>query len=144
MNDFERAYELEQKGLKANREDNDELALRYFKELTEVAPDYENGLYFTELAIAYDILGKVDEAEKAYLKALEYDDEDDYRLENYASFTHGYREPEVAFEVYIRLLKNYKNWQWHERVEEVLPNLYELGEKMGWDKDKIQKAIDEA
>lgn len=144
MQDFEKAYELEQKGLEANEQENYELAVRYFKELTEIAPDYENGLAFADLAVAYEFLGKTDEAEKAYLKAIEYNDEDDYRLANYASFTRGYRSAEVAYEAYMKLLKSYRKWQWHDSVEEVLPTLYKLGEKMGWDKERIQKAIDEA
>lgn len=144
MDNDDRAYELEQKGLEANSVDDNELAAKYFKELTELDPDYENGAIFAHLGLAYDLLGREDEAEKAYLKSLEYDPEDHYRLGNYAAFVSAYKGAEQGFYIYLKLLKLYKMIRWPERIEHVSRVLFSKGAELGWSKEKVQKAIDES
>ena len=68
-------------------------------------PNYEFGSCFYSLADCLGELGEFEEAEKNYIKAIEYDSEDEVRLGNYASFLYLHGAPDKAFNKHIELLK---------------------------------------
>ena len=144
MNDYNRLYELEQKGLEANKNKDYLLAAEYFKQATDIDPSFEHGQTLANLALALHMLGRINEAEKAYVRSLEYDAEDIHRLNNYAVLLYESKSLEKAFDIYLRLLALYKGYCLDEEIPEVLETLFELGEKMGRSKEEVQKAIDES
>ncbi|NCF71419.1 MAG: tetratricopeptide repeat protein [Chlamydiales bacterium] len=145
MDKHDDIIEIEEKGLEANVNGDFKLAAECFKKITEIDPDFEHGQCFYNLAEALEEIGEIDEAEKAYLKALEYYPDDYLRLGGYASFLYLHREPEKAFKVYLDLIRVYKSFGSSEQdIDSISPVFFTLGEKMGWSKEKVQKAIDEA
>ena len=143
-NKIKKILELSKKANEANCNEDYALAAKCFKEIIEVEPGFEFGDAYFCLGIALEQIGNLSEAESAYLKALEYDPEDIHRLGNYASFLYLHRAPEKAFEVYLKLLDKEREIADCQAEASSLEQLFELGEKMGWSKEEIQKAIDEA
>jgi tetratricopeptide (TPR) repeat protein len=144
MSSMHPSIELEQRGLRALNEENNQLAAEIFKELTDLDPTYEHGAGFYNLACALEELGALKEAEEAYLKALDYEDDDTVKLGGYASFLYLHGSPEDSFEAHIKLLKVEKGFRDTKCAEGTAEILFLLGEKMGWSKEKVQKEIDGA
>ena len=136
--------ELEQEGLRANRNGNYKLAVVFFKELVEISPEFEHGMAFYNLASALEEEGCLKEAKEAYLKAIEYDSEDPIRLGGFASFLYLHGSCDEAFNAHLNLLQLERIIKDYSSAEETLEVLYELGEKIGWNKEEVQKAINEA
>ena len=137
----ERLIELERKGIEASNNENYHLAVDYFKALLKANPDFEYGMTHYNLAYALDEIGNIDEAEKAYLKAIEYAPEDYVRLAGYASLVSRYRSPSEGFQSYLKLFKMALDEKNPCSMEGCLYSLYSLGEKMGLSKQEIYKKI---
>ena len=104
MKDYHRIDEMYQEALRLRNEDNIESALKLFKQITIEHPDYECGACFLDLDGCLDELGKLDEAEENYLKALEYDPYDIHRWNNYAVFLYSHRDFKKTFN-YANVIK---------------------------------------
>ena len=115
-----------------------------FRELIKLSPTYNNGMPYCYLACSLWVQGKKEEAKKAHLKALELDPKDLIRLGRYASFVAMEVSNEEAFNLYLRMLKISRDQGILYWETIAFYHLEDLGEKMDWSKEKVQKAIDEA
>lgn len=79
-------------------------AVETFLKILAMQPDYEHGAYHYCLAICQEEIGDFAEAEKSFVKALEYMPDDTVRLGGYASFLYLYGDHQKAFNVHLRLL----------------------------------------
>ena len=136
--------ELEQEGLKAFNSKKYGLAIKFFRRIIDLDSAFEHGNAFFYLANALEITGDIEAAEKAFIKAIEYEDTDPDKVGGYASFLYRHRSAEEAFKAYLKWVLVAKQWNDLEELKRLYPIIFELGEKMDWSKEKVQKAIDEA
>jgi tetratricopeptide (TPR) repeat protein len=96
---------LEREALALMNEGKNKRAAELFSKIVKERPDWEHGHGFYNLAGCYEDLGDLDKAEENYRRALEYNAQDEIFLGGYASFLYLHRDPQSAFEEYLKLWK---------------------------------------
>jgi Flp pilus assembly protein TadD len=136
--------ELEEKALKLKNSGRIAEAAELFSVIVEQQPDWEHGCALHDLAQCYEDLGRLEEAETLYRRALDYEPTSDIFLGGLASFLYLHGKPEDAFDAHLRLLVSDNN---DESIEcgdrSNIAVLTALGEKMGWSREFIAKKIEE-
>ena len=143
---YDKIIEMEQEALRLRNKGDIESAAKLFEQITIEDPEYEWGRCFCDLAGCLEDLGKFDEVEKNYLKALEYNPEDHIVLGNYSIFLYKCGDLEKAFNVHLELLNLEKLWGYkrnEDGIQEAISRTEELGEKIGMTKEEVNRKIDE-
>lgn len=120
---------LEQEALRLQNSGDLRTAAKIYKQIIQKNPNYEFGMCFYQLACCQEDLGKFEEARINYLRAIEYNREDDIRLGGYASFLYLHGDPKEAFGAYLGLFKLEKSQG--RKADEIMQVLLTLGEKIG-------------
>jgi Flp pilus assembly protein TadD len=76
--------EIEKHALEAQRAGQYELAISLWREIIEMAPNWEHGYAHYYLADCYTCTGQLDEAEQAYRKAIELEPQNEMFSERIA------------------------------------------------------------
>jgi tetratricopeptide (TPR) repeat protein len=136
--------ELEQKALSLQRSGKIREAAHAFAMLVKEQSDWEHGTGFYSLACCQEKLGQLDFAENSYLEALRLWPNNPYFLGGYAAFQASHRDPQSAFDTYLKLLEvERKNRSPHGVfAESAMTALKTLGKKMGLSDEDIAKKID--
>jgi tetratricopeptide (TPR) repeat protein len=132
---------LEQEALKLQNKGDLSQAVKLFKEIVKENPNWEFGICFYNIACCLEDLGKLEEAKENYIKAIEYDDEDDIRLGGFASFLYLHGSTNEAFQAHIKLLKLEK--QRNLDMTSTLDVIKILGKRMGLTEDEIVARINQ-
>lgn len=134
-----RIVELEQEALKLQNNNELEKAIMLYETIVKEQPNYEFGMCFYQLACCLEDVGRLEEAEKNYIKALEYGPEDVIRVGGYASFLYLHGDPQKAFDVYLNLYSLEKKSG--GKMDDLILALNKLGSKMGLTKEEIRMKI---
>lgn len=115
-----------------------------FRKVLNDFPGIDKGMSYCYLANSLWAQGRVEESRAAFLNSLESDSRDIVRLGYYAFFTEAEFEPKEAFSLYLKMLKlsREQNLLYWDSI--AIYHLKNLGEKMGWSEEEVQKTIDEA
>lgn len=127
--------ELEQEALALQNNGHFRKAATLFKKIVNEYPNYEFGSCFYSLAYCLEQLGEFEEAEKNYIKAIEYNNEDPIRLGGYASFLYLHGMPSEAFEKHIELIKLEKKLGFD--INNTIIALKALGKKIGLTENEV-------
>lgn len=130
---------LEQDALRLQNEGKFELAVELYQEIIEINPNHEFGSCFYNLACCFEELGKLEKARENYLKAIEYDNEDEYRWGGFASFLYLHGDPKEAFNAYMKLLevKKLRNLD----TKKTVATLIVLGKKIGLTEKEVDNKL---
>ena len=120
-----------------------EKAAKLYQKIIDKNPRYKCGFCFYDLAGCLERLDKLQEAEKNYIKALEYDPASNYMLSDYAEFLYLYGDPAKAFHVFLNLYKLEKEWGNQQRQDSSISALKDLGKKIGLTDKEVMAKIDE-
>jgi tetratricopeptide (TPR) repeat protein len=119
-------------------------AVELFTKIVEQRPDFEHGLTWQSLAGCHENLGELEQAERCYLRGLQYGPEDVYILGGYASFLYLHGEPQKAFEAYLSLLKVEHRIGDSQGEEKTMLGLKELAKKLGLTEQELSERINTA
>ncbi len=136
-----RLDELEQLGLDLKNSGQSLEAIKLFEQIIIENPSYEWGICYCLIAECWEDLGEYGKANKYYLKSIEYDNEDEIRLGNYASFLYLHGDPKEAFKWYLRTyhLKRSRSMD----VKRTVLGINNLAKKIGLSDEQVQKLIDD-
>lgn len=139
--DFQKMIDLNNLGLSLMKQGNLIDAAKVFEKIMAIDPAWEHGIAAYSLACCYEDLHRLLDAERMYLYALDQEPGNYYYLGAYASFLYLYGEPCQALRYYFKHLKldNYRQ----EIVEECMPALLALGQKLGLAESDIHKMLDD-
>lgn len=135
--------EIEQDALKLMNSGELEQAIERFLVIISENPEYEHGTAFYNIASCYEDLERFEEAERNYLRALEIDPENLYFLSGYASFSYLFKDPQVAFTWYLRLLKAESKAGAKEAMKETRLGLLGLAKKLRLSEEELEEKIKE-
>lgn len=130
---------LEKKAIEEINKANYLEAIDLLNTLVRKNPFYEHGKAFYNLASCYEEIGDFDNAEMNYLKALEISPQNSYFLGGYASFLFLFRQPKIAFEYYLKLLKVEDDNRDVFGKKETMLGLYQVGKRLGLSQEKVNK-----
>jgi tetratricopeptide (TPR) repeat protein len=132
--------EIERKALNARNEGKLKEALIFFQQIVSNNPNYEFGMCFYHIANCLEDLGDIEQARENYIKAIEFDEQDETRWGGYASFLYLYGTPKEAFDAYLHLFRLEKYYQ--SNTDKTLIGIKSLGEKLGYSNEKIKELTD--
>jgi Flp pilus assembly protein TadD len=104
-------------------------------------PGYEHGSCFHDLAGCYEDLGELDKAEENYRRALEYEPKNPIFLGGYASFLYLHRDPQSAFEEYLKLWKLENCSGNKAQADKTMPGLRELSKRLGLTDKELRQRL---
>jgi tetratricopeptide (TPR) repeat protein len=133
---------LEQEALALKKKGDLKGAIKLYETIIKENPDYEFGACFSDIAWCLKELGELEKAKENYLKAIEYDDEDDIRLAGFTSFLYQYGDPKEALEAHLKLLK-LKN-KWRVDNSKTLIAINALAKKIGINEKEVEELIKNA
>lgn len=137
--------EYEKEAFEARGRKEYQRAISLYEKIVKENPKWEHGQAFCNLAGCYEDIGELEKAEKNYLAALNIQPEYYIFVANYAAFLYLHKEPQIAFDWYLKLLKieiNISSAE-NQQLDNIKTALLELGEKLGWSKDRVQTQIAE-
>lgn len=135
---------LEKEGLDAMNAGKKREAIALFTKIVEQRPDYEHGMVWHDLAGCYEDLGELEEAERCYLRALEYGTGDSTIHGGYASFLFLHGDPQKAFDAHLELLKLDRSCGDMQGEEKSMWALKELAKKLGLSDEALSERINAA
>jgi tetratricopeptide (TPR) repeat protein len=133
---------LEQKAFKLRNKGDLKGAIKLYEAIIKENPNYEFGVCFYHIAFCLEALGELEKAKENYLKALEYDNEDNVRLAGFASFLYLHGDPKEALEAHLKLLK-LKN-KWRLNTSNILIAINALARKIGLNEKEVEALIQNA
>ena len=123
---------------------NLERAVELFTVIVNENPGYEHGECFHNLAGCYEDLGELDKAEENYRRALEYEPKNPIFLGGYAAFLYLHRDPQAAFEEYLKLWKLEYSSGNKAQAENAMLGLRELGRRLGLTDEELTQRLEAA
>lgn len=134
--------EMDNEGLRLMKSERYREAIDIYQKIITENPEYEWGACFFYIADCYRYLGEFIKAKEYYLKSIQYDDTDEIRVGNYASFLylHG-DDPKEAFKWCLYLL--YLQKRTNNERKRTLEGLDDLAKKIGLSNEEVQKLIDD-
>jgi tetratricopeptide (TPR) repeat protein len=136
--------DLEREALRLKNAGETERAVELFSRIVEERPDWEHGLALYNLAGCYEDLGRYEEAERCYVRALEYGGQNDYVLGGYASFLYLHGTPERAFEAHLNLLKAERAGGNAQGAQKTIEMLKGLAAKAGVSEEALAEKLSES
>lgn len=129
---YARAFSLKREG----RLDE---AADVYADLVAVCPEWEHGLAYYNLACCYEELGRLHDAERCYLGALNYEPGNSNYLGGYASFLYQFGAPAKALTAYMSIIRvePYKE----SVIANCMPALKELAHRLGMSEDELTQLI---
>ncbi len=121
-----------------------ERAIEVFTQILRQQPDWEHGLCHYEIALCYEELGKSEDAEKAFRRALQYEPENDVYLGGLASFLYVAGKCEEAFKAHLDLLRLKASNRDQAGIETTKTALNALGRKLGMTEAEVTASIGSA
>lgn len=133
----------ESEAFEARRKKDFQVAISLYEKIVSENPNWEHGQAFYDLAGCYWDIGEIEKAEKNYLRALNIQPNYYIFVGGYASFLYRFGKPETAFDWYLKLLKIETDISsdGNPQIENVNKGLFALGEKLGWNKDAVEKRV---
>ena len=135
---------LEQEALALMNAGKKEQAAELFSAIVKERPDWEHGEAFYSLACCYEDLGELDKAEESYRRALEYEPKNPYFLGGYASFLYLHRDPQSAFEEYLKLWKLEHSSGNKAQADKTMLGLRELSNRLGLTDEELTQRLEAA
>jgi len=105
----------------------------------KLCPTWEHGGAAYSLACCYEDIGRLEEAEKHYLLALECEDNNTYYIGGYASFLYLHGSPSKSLEFYLKLLKPERCNQ--SVISDCMPALKVLAQKQEISENELLRMI---
>lgn len=133
--------EMENMGFKLRDSGHYSEAISVFEKIIAENPNYEWGSCFAHIAQCYDRLSDYEKAKEFYLKSIEYDDTDEYRVGNYACFLYLHGDPKEAFKWSLYLL--YLEKRTNSGRKTTLEDLNALAKKIGLSDEEVHKLIND-
>ena len=106
-------------------------ASEIFRMIVDRQPDWEHGQGFYCLACCQEDLGQLEQAEKYFRAALEFEPQNDIFLGGIASFLYLHGNAGDAFEAYLELLAVETKFGFNEGTKRAMIGLKTLGERLG-------------
>lgn len=133
---------LKTAGFQALKSQRKEFAIQCFKKILELQPDFENGAISYELACLYEEANQESLAKKYYLRALNYQPDNQTFLEKYASFLYLYDDLNEAFDLYLKLNRMQKSSG--NKNPQIISTIKILGEKLLFDEKEIDLMLEKS
>ncbi len=130
---------LEQEALHQRNIGNIKEAAKLFREIVNQSPNYEHGMPYYNLACCLEDLNELEEAEKNFIKSLEFFPDDPIRLGGYASFLYLGGNLKRSFDVFVKLFKVQKKYG--DDMSKVLMNLENIRKKIGLTEQDVIKIL---
>lgn len=128
---------LEQEALALKNKGNLREAIEVYKKILRENPNYEFGMCFYHIALCLEDLGELDDAKENYIKAIEYDKEDDLRLGGFASFLYMHGDAKEALDIHLKLLSLEKKR--HLDTSNTITAITALAKKIGLQINEVIK-----
>jgi len=118
-------------------------AIPLWEELVAAAPKWDHGSAWHSLAACCEDAGEFQEAEVAYLRAIEIEPSNWIYIGGYASFLYLHGEANEAFEQHLRLIRTKLADGVADAQNRFQPVLDELGRRLGLNQPELDRRIQE-
>lgn len=132
--------DLDQQAFSFFKKNDYKNAVEIYKKIEEIYPGFKDGCCCYNLARCLEELGEYEEAEKYFIKALEYEQYDSIKWGGYAEFLYAHRSSKQAFEVFLNLLAVERR-EGLFGIEDTIKRIKLIGQKMGLIEEEVMKRI---